>query len=292
MSTSIYCAPVCQMKAFKNLFIEMSAKNCNMRCKHCFIDFPLSKNVKDFIPVNCIKENLAYIKAGGLDCIYLTGAEPMTHPDFNAILRMCLKVSNVCIITNGSFINEKKARFLKNVEEESDFEIIVKLSLDHYDELKNDEVRARGSFRQTLTAVKALAKYNFSPIISVTNFYNEDESLMLQKVIELCNKVDYDVEKDHIKINRYVDKDFDGEPEYSKWKSLDCEYGRILTVNGVYVCPFLANDHRGRCGSNLGDFSQKMVLETNFCQNCTKNPEMFFGIDFESFDPDGHVYLV
>lgn len=283
MSTSIYQAPVCRMKAFKNLFIELSAKNCNMRCKHCYIDFPLSKNVKDFISINSIKENLAFIKPGSLDCIYLTGAEPMTHPDFNTILRMCLKLSNVCIITNGSFINEKKARFLKNVEEESGYEIIIKLSLDHYDELKNDEVRTRGAFRQTLSAVKALAKYDFSPIISVTNFYREDEHLMLQKVMELCHRVDYDVEPQHIKINRYVDKDCTSEPQYSDWKSLDCEYGRILTTNGIYVCPFLANDHRGRCGSNLGDFSDKVVLETVFCENCTKNPEMFFGIDFESF---------
>lgn len=283
MSTSIYRAPICEMKAFKNLFIEMTAKNCNMRCKHCYIDFPLSKNVKDFIPVNCVKENLATVARAGLECIYLTGAEPMTHPDFNTILRMCLKVANVCIITNGSFINEKKARFLKNVEEESNFEIIIKLSLDHYDELKNDEVRARGSFRQTLSAVKALAKYDFSPIISITNFYNEEPALMTQKVMELCHRVEYDVEPQHIKINRYVDSNCEGEPEYKQWKSLDCEYGRILTTNGVYVCPFLANDHRGRCGSNFEDFSRKMVLETSFCENCTKNPEMFFGIDFQSF---------
>ena len=283
MSTSIYRAPICEMKAFKNLFIELTPKNCNMRCKHCYIDFPLSKNVKDFISVNCVKENLTSVEHAGLECIYLTGAEPMTHPDFNTILRMCLKIANVCIITNGSFINEKKARFLKNVEEESNFEIIIKLSLDHYEELKNDEVRARGAFRQTLSAIKALAKYDFCPIISVTNFYNEEPALLTQKVMELCHKVEYDVEPRHIKINRYVDKNYEGEPEYKEWKSLDCEYGRILTTNGVYVCPFLANDHRGRCGSNFADFSRKMVLETNFCENCTKNPEMFFGIDFQSF---------
>lgn len=60
----------------------------------------------------------------------------MTHPDFNAILRACLKRSNVCIFTNGTFINEKKVRFLKRVEEESSYEIIFKLSIDHYDEVK------------------------------------------------------------------------------------------------------------------------------------------------------------
>jgi len=63
----------------------------------------------------------------------------MTHPDFNAILRLCLTRTNVCICTNSTFINEKKARFLKKVEEESPNEIIFKLSIDHYDEMKNDK---------------------------------------------------------------------------------------------------------------------------------------------------------
>lgn len=283
MKNTIYSAPICELKAFKNLFIELSAKNCNMRCKCCYIDFPLSKNVKDFISVNCIKDNLALINKEPLECIYLTGAEPMTHPDFNSILRLCLKYANVCIITNGSFINEKKARFLKNVEEESNYEIIFELSFAHFDELKNDEARMRGSFRQTLSAIKALIKYDFCPIISVTNYYNEDSRMLLEGIIELCNKIDYEIDPRHIKINHYVDVNKDSEFEFSEWKNLDCEFGRILTSNGVYVCPFLANDHRGRCGSALNDFSKRVVLETSFCEKCTKNPEMFFGIDFKNF---------
>ena len=117
-------APVCEMKSFSNLFIEMTAKNCNQRCKHCYIDFPISKNVKDFIPVDLVKKALNDTTREDLECIYLVGAEPMTHPDFNSILRLCLKRSNVCVFTNGSFINEKKARFLKKLEDESDYEII------------------------------------------------------------------------------------------------------------------------------------------------------------------------
>ena len=137
---SLYTAPVCTLKELNNLFIELTEKNCNQRCKHCYIDFPLSKNVKDFISVDVIKEALNDTKSENLECIYLTGAEPMTHPDFNTILRLCLKRCNVCIFTNGSFINEKKARFLKRVEDESNFEIIFKLSIDHYNEVKSYDI--------------------------------------------------------------------------------------------------------------------------------------------------------
>ena len=45
MKTSILQAPVCHMKELNNLFIEMTAKNCNQRCRQCYIDFPISKTL-------------------------------------------------------------------------------------------------------------------------------------------------------------------------------------------------------------------------------------------------------
>ena len=138
MKSNIYQSEVVEMKALNNLFIEMTAKNCNQHCKHCFLEFPKYKKEADFISIDIIKQALNDTTQDNIECIYLTGAEPMTHPDFNAILRLCLKRSNVCIYTNGSFINEKKARFLKRVEDESNFEIIFKLSIDHYEEVKSD----------------------------------------------------------------------------------------------------------------------------------------------------------
>ena len=127
MKSNIYQSEVIYLNALRNLFIEMTAKNCNQHCKHCYIDFPKYKKETDFISIDVIKQALNDTTLDNIECIYLTGAEPMTHPDFNAILRLCLKRSNVCICTNGSFINEKKARFLKKVEDESMNEIIFKI---------------------------------------------------------------------------------------------------------------------------------------------------------------------
>ena len=100
--SNIYQSQISRLKELNNLFIELTAKSCNQRCKNCYIDFPLSKNIKDFIDENLIKKTLSDTKDENLQCIYLTGAEPMTHPDFNSILRLCLKRTNVCICTNGS----------------------------------------------------------------------------------------------------------------------------------------------------------------------------------------------
>lgn len=284
MRNTIFQTPTCNLFELNNLFIELTAKNCNQRCKHCYIDFPLSKQVKDFISFDDIKKALDDTKNENIMCIYLTGAEPMTHPDFNLILRTCLKRSNVCIFTNGSFINEKKARFLKRVEEEGNNEIIFKLSIDHYDELKNDEIRSRGSYRTVIHAIKSLAKYGFNPILSITNYYKEDKATLINEFKKVCQKAGFEAKDSNFTINEFFDKtkQASNDIDYSNIES-DCKYGRILTAKGIYSCPFLANDHRGRCGSEFSDFARHNTLETNFCEACMKNKEKYFGINFNLF---------
>ena len=280
---SIFSAPVVNLEELNNLFIELSAKNCNQRCKHCYIDFPISKTVKDFIQIEKVKEALQDTAKENLQCIYLTGAEPMTHPEFNAILRLCLKYSNVCVCTNATFINEKKARFLKKVEEESTNEIIFKLSIDHYNEIKNDDIRGRGAYRQTVNAIKALIKYDFNPILNILNYYNEDKKVLICEFNKLCKKIGFETDNFNFQINRYYNKytkPVHDEHNLKINENVDCKNGRILTDKGVYVCPFLANDHRGRMGSDFKDFSKKMYLETDFCSTCARNKDKMFAINF------------
>lgn len=279
----LYQPQICILKELNNLFIELTAKNCNRRCKHCYIDFPYSKNVKDFIEIDTIKEALLDTQQENLQCIYLTGAEPMTHPDFNAILRLCLKRTNVCICTNGSFINEKKARFLKKVEDESNFEIIFQLSIDHYNEIKSDDIRGRGTYRQTINAIKCLIKYNFNPILCITDFYNEGKEKILDGFKPICEKIGFLATENNFKINQLYQKNDQNINFETKWEQLDCENSRILTTKGIYTCPFLANDHRGRSGSDFKNYTHKTILETDFCATCLKNKSQIFSIDFSKF---------
>lgn len=278
---SIFSAPVIELAELNNLFIELTAKNCNQRCKHCYIDFPISKNVKDFIPVDKIKCALNDTKNDNIQLIYLTGAEPMTHPEFNSILRLCLKRASVCICTNATFINEKKARFLKKVEEESTNEIIFKLSIDHYNEIKNDDIRGRGAYRQTLNAIKSLIKYNFNPILNIINYYGEDKKVLITEFNKICSKIGFETTDFNFQINEYYNKyKPDADDVELESGDFDCKSGRILTDKGIYVCPFLANDHRGRMGSDFKDFSKKMYLETSFCLTCAKNKNKMFSLNW------------
>lgn len=275
MNNGIYTAPVYKLNELNNLFIELTAKNCNQRCSKCYIDFPLSKNLKDYIGTEKIKDALRDTKKENLYCIYLTGAEPMMHPDFNSILRLCLKRCNVCICTNASFLNEKKVRFLKKVEDEGSNQIFFKLTLAHYNEIESDRIRYRGNYRQTIFALRTLSRYNFTSVLTIQNFYNLDKKEIFEKfhnIFSVNEIINTDVQ---ISVSHpfYEDENF-SKPS----KKTDCMNGRILTQKGVYACPFLAGDYRGRSGSSFKDYSKTMMAETDFCATCSKNNEYIFTI--------------
>ncbi|MCQ2740285.1 MAG: radical SAM protein [bacterium] len=279
--TTISTAPVYKLNELNNLFIELTSKNCNKRCQNCYIKFPMEKTVKDFISVDKIKTTLVETAKENLYCIYLTGAEPMMHPDFNAILRLCLKRCNVCICTNGSFLNEKKIRFLKKVEEEgavneSYNQIFFRLSLTHHNEFENDKIKYRGHYRQVLFALKTLSEYNFNFVLNLENYYKLDKDEIINELESITkeNKIN----NANIQISCSY-PDFEDINFTKPAKITDCMKGRILTQNGVYACPFLAGDYRGRCGLNFSDYSKIISAETEFCATCSKNENTVFSIN-------------
>lgn len=273
--SSIYTAPIYKLEELNNVFIELTAKNCNQRCKNCYIDFPNNKKVKDFIPLDKIKTAFDELKNQNIHCIYLTGAEPMTHPDFNTILRFCLKKYNVCICTNGSFLNEKKIRFLNKVEAENNNQILFKLSITHFDEHENDKVKYRGHFRQTIFALKTLSRYNFSAVLSFENYYKLDKAL----VEEMFNKLFKEQEIFTIDLQVINSHPHHDDNNYLKPAAkTDCMYGRVLCSTGVYACPFLSGDYRGRVGGSFLSFSEIIFADTDFCATCSKNNDFMFTI--------------
>ena len=153
--------------------------------------------------------------------------------------------------------------------------------MNYYNEIKNDDIRGRGTYRQVLNAVKSLVKYDFNPILCITNYYNEDEKTLVEEFKTVFKKIGFEAENNNFKINNAYKK---GQiTDTTTWNSTDCEYGRVLTAKGVYTCPFLANDHRGRSGGSFKDFSRKNPLETDFCSLCLKNKDALFKIDFNLF---------
>lgn len=263
--------PKVELNQLDNLFFQLCSKACNLRCKHCYIERNPYKNEEDFMHLDKIKQNLLMVKKQSLKSIYLTGGEPLLHPDFNQILRMCLKISNVTVMSNGTMINDKKARFLRKIDDESQFETIYRISLDSIDELENDALRGRGSFRKALLAITSLLKYEFNPIISVVNYKNREKLQIFEEFQNYFSKKGFVLDDINLKIIPYFKKSDEInqiELENVENEKLDCKNSRIISQNGVYACPMLVNDYRSRLGSTINDSSKINYLDCEKCSIC------------------------
>ncbi len=283
MNKTIIKAPYVTLSKLQSLFIEMTAQNCNLSCRHCYIEFK-DKKVKDYIPLEKVKQAISVMERKDLQYIHLTGAEPMMHPDFNHILRLCLKYSSVIIHTNALNINDKKARFLRKVEEENNLgnEIIFMISIDHYIEKENDEIRGRGSYRKAIHAIQSLIKYDFNPILSIVNHFSMPEEELKSNFKELCSSLNFETTDINFKIIPLMEKnkyyEIQEGTDFNKL-NIECLKGRTLTLNGVFTCPLLSNDNRGKCGTDFTDYSKTAYLETSYCSQCVKHNVTLFSLD-------------
>mgnify|MGYP003571405046 CR=1 FL=1 len=266
--------PKVEMEELKNLFFQLDNKNNNEKNKYSYFQKEILKNKEDFINIDKIKEALISLKGKKINSVYLTGEEPLAHPDFNQILRMCLKISNTTVITNGTMINDKKARFLRKIDDESQFETIYRINLDSVNEIKNDNYRGRGSYRKTINAILNLLKYEFNPIINVINYENRSEKEIFNEFQEFFYKKGFELEDINLKIIPYftnIQNNETYEDENIDKIKLDCYTSRIITQNGVYSCCMLANDYRARLGSSIEDFSKITYLDCEKCSICIKS---------------------
>jgi len=284
-------APHIEMKKLNNLWFQITGLNCNLKCRHCYLGCSPTNKSKNFLNMEKIRRAFDEVNKEDLEEVYLTGGEPLLHRDINTIIRYCIKYTDINIITNGTLINDKKARFLRQIEIDSDYEIIFRLSLDHYIEQKNDEIRGKGSYKKIMNGIKYLINNGFNPVINAVNLWEEDEVEFKAGFIELLSEFNFEPSKINLKIIPPVktgeyEKNFSvyGENDLVTAESInkcdienfDCSNSRVIADDGVYVCPALVNDPRGRVGETLSDSSRKFFLELNACSTCQKaNKKMF-----------------
>ena len=268
MYNSIVQAQCVTLRELNHLFLNLEYNKSVSKNISVYRSRSFNHKNKNYLQTDDIKEALKGLDRNVLKYIYITGKECISHPDFNSILRLCLQYTPVTIYSDGSNLNDKKARFLKRVEDEGTNEIIFKIFINHFDEKINDEKAGRGAFRKALHAVTSLNKYGFNPILVIKNSTNTEESELIDGFRELGKKFKFDTEDINLQLIPDLKTEIPASVSTSVDFEPDCMTGRLLTKNGVYTCPVLANDYRGRSGSNITNFSKKCYLETSECQHC------------------------
>mgnify|MGYP004641251077 CR=1 FL=1 len=80
---------------------------CNLKCSHCFNSFDRAHCEKPcYMPVENVRDIIEKCDRLGLDKLYFSGGEPLCHPQFMEILRLCHDYKHIhfTVTTNGTLI--------------------------------------------------------------------------------------------------------------------------------------------------------------------------------------------
>lgn len=160
---------------------------CNLRCQHCYQE-GYSEEGPDFAQLISILDQyeilLATLSRGDKRIrgqINITGGEPFLRNDFLHLLREIRKRRiPFAILTNGSLIDTKTARFLKRVAPR-----FVQLSLEGT-QARHDKIRGKGDYARVLDSIRILKQAGIRILISFTA--HKENFREFPEIADLCHR--------------------------------------------------------------------------------------------------------
>ena len=123
--------------------------HCNLACRHCL--FSCSPRSRQALSLAQIGRVVAEVHEAGARTFYLTGGEPMMHPDFEAICRMIVADrpdTTLVILTNGMRLDNVTG-LLSSLPAER---VFLQISMDGMADA-HDRIRGAGSFQRLSEAL-------------------------------------------------------------------------------------------------------------------------------------------
>jgi sulfatase maturation enzyme AslB (radical SAM superfamily) len=154
--------------------------------------------------------------------------------------------------------------------------------LDGYDAPTNDPIRGEGTFERILEGVKNLVEAGLNPVITVTEACREAATdAGKERFFALLREMG--IERPRLKVlpvfrigaeaertGAYESwqRLREGEVPEGGWDHLQCSACRMVTDQGVWVCPILVNEPSAKMGETLADTLGEFPLEHPACWTC------------------------
>jgi MoaA/NifB/PqqE/SkfB family radical SAM enzyme len=120
-----------------------AVQHCNLNCKSCTAFSPIAD--ESFLNIESYKKDmakLAELTGSSLSCFYVTGGEPLLHPQITeifSIARKCFPQTEISFMTNGLLLNKMPESFWENLKQND-----VTIGLSRYPiQIDVDEIRAK-----------------------------------------------------------------------------------------------------------------------------------------------------
>ena len=167
-------------------------EKCNFRCKHCYHADYTSDNELNLDELILVADKIdSTLKKWDINgTLSITGGEPFMVMDklFPLLehINSLETINHFDLLTNGSLIDEA------NISELKEFKKLrrVQVSLEAANQALNDQIRGKGSFENTLSAIRLLKENGFQVAVMMTiSHMNKEE---VEPLIELLKKENVD----------------------------------------------------------------------------------------------------
>ncbi len=264
------------------LWLQIAGTICNLNCKHCFIGCGPEVRRHKMMSKEHVYGLLDEALELGVKEFYLTGGEPLLHPDIFDIVSRMLERSPATILTNGTLISERTSKRIAAIQRVSRNKLEFRVSLESFTERENDLIRGPGSFARAKNGIKNLVASGFNPIITTTRWWDDDREEEFESGFsELISSLGIAASRLKILPVLYLGRGADTARPYREdervtercfvsfpMSNLQCAHSRIVTSEGVFVCPILIDEPKARLGSRLKDGLGAYIMESHACYTC------------------------
>ena len=275
-------APEVHLEMLETLWFQVAGTVCNLACTHCFVSSSPTNHTHEFLSLEAVREHLAEAAALGVKEYYFTGGEAFLNPEMEAILEATLEVGPASVLTNGLLLDEDRCRRLKALSDGSDYSLDLRISLDGFDAESNDAIRGPGVFDKVMEAIRRLAAVGLNPVLTVTEVSDElGTARGKERFFELLRGLGIDkprlkvlpvfqigAEAERTRAYESWQRLQDGDASEDGWGHLQCSASRMVTEQGVWVCPILVNEPHARMGAKLADTLRPFELSHPACWTC------------------------
>ena len=275
-------SPRVELQSLDTLWFQVGGTVCNLACSHCFISCSPTNHTHELMGRAEVEGYLEEAVELGVKEYYFTGGEPFLNPEMEAILEATLEVGPASVLTNGLLLDPERCRRLKALADASDYSLDLRVSLDGYCAEQNDPIRGEGTFERAVDGVKNLAAAGINPVLTVTEVRGENTTPEgKEKFFALLRSVGIDKPRLKVlpvfQIGAEAERSGayeswqrlrEGDAPEGSWDHLQCSSCRMVTDQGVWVCPILVNEPEGKMGESLADTLESYPLDHPACWTC------------------------
>ncbi len=279
---SASATPQVHLTSLDTLWFQVGGTLCNLACTHCFVSCSPTNHTHELMTLNQIRPYLEEAAALGVKDYYFTGGEPFLNPEMEAILAATLTYGPATVLSNGLLLDADRCRRLAQLARDADYSLDFRISMDGYDAASNDPIRGEGTFDRILEGIRTLHEAGLNPVITVTEVHPENSSkegkarffrllgsLGIQKPrLKILPLFQIGAEAERCGAYESWQRLRDGDSADNDWAHLQCSSSRMVTDQGVWICPILVNEPEAKMGSALADTLRPFPLDHSACWSC------------------------